>query len=151
MQFLPRAGTSNSLLDVSRDGNLLLAANPDNNSVTVIDVKERKALREIPVGLQPECVAWIGDGPLAVVTLYCADQLVWIDTNTGKVLDRLKVENEPYGVVTTQDGKRAYITNDYPGMVSEIDIVAKKVLRTMPSSANGVEDWRSAPMNNRSL
>ena len=39
------AGSSNSLLDVSTDGTRLLVANPDNGSVTVVDVKEQKAVR----------------------------------------------------------------------------------------------------------
>jgi YVTN family beta-propeller protein len=131
LAFPVLAGSSNSLLDVSPDGKLLLAANSDNNSITVIDIRERKALREIPVGLQPEGVAWIGNGPLALVTLYRDDQLVWIDTSTGKIVERLKVDNEPYGVVATRDNKRAYVTHDYPGKVSEIDIDARKVLRTI--------------------
>jgi hypothetical protein len=42
----------------------------------------------------------------------------------------LKVEDEPYGVVVTKDGRRAYVTHDYPGTVAEIDVAARKVLRT---------------------
>src|SRR5262245_45112324 len=40
---LASAGTSNSLLDLSPDGKVLLAANADNASVTVIDTATRKA------------------------------------------------------------------------------------------------------------
>ena len=65
------AGSSNSLLDVSSDGKRLLVVNSDNGSVTVVDTAERKALREIIVGDKPEGAAWIGDGPLAAVTV-CA-------------------------------------------------------------------------------
>jgi YVTN family beta-propeller protein len=58
-----RAGHSNSLLDVAPDGKLLLAANTDNGTVTVVDTAARKALREIKVGEKPECVAWVGRWP----------------------------------------------------------------------------------------
>jgi YVTN family beta-propeller protein len=131
-----QAGTSNSLLDVSADGKLLLAANRDNDSVTVIDIAARKALREIPVGHHPEGVAWIGNGPTALVTLHGDDQVVFIDAEAGKVAERLKVENEPYGIVTTKDGKRAYVSHDYPGKVSEIDVEGRKVLRSFKTG-----DW----------
>jgi YVTN family beta-propeller protein len=130
------AGTSNSLLDVSPDGKFLLAANRDNDSVTVIDVAARKALREVPVGHHPEGVSWVGSGPLALVTLHGDDQVVFLDTAAGKVLHRLKVENEPYGVVVTKDGKRAYVSHDYPGKVSEIDVETQRVLRTFKTG-----DW----------
>jgi len=130
---LVQAGTSNSLLDVSPDGKRLIAANRDNDSVTFVDLVGRKAVHEIPVGHHPEGVSWVGDGPLALVTLHGDDHVVFVDAVAGKVLHKLEVENEPYGIVVTRDGKRAFVTHDYPGLVSEIDIDARTVLRTMKS------------------
>src|SRR5271156_3559308 len=98
-----QAGTSNSLLDVSPDGKSLIAANRDNDSISIVDLAARKLLREVPVGLHPEGVAWVGNGPLALVALHGDDQLVFIDSASGKILEKLKVENEPYGVVVTKD------------------------------------------------
>src|SRR5688572_29622068 len=80
------AGSSNSLLDVSPDGTRLLTVNSDNGTVSVVDTKERKTLREIKVGDKPEGVTWIGDGPLAAVTVYREDQLVFINTLDGQVI-----------------------------------------------------------------
>jgi len=127
------AGTSNSLLDVSADGKLLIAANRDNDSVTIVTLGNRKVVHEIPVGHHPEGVSWVGNGPLALVTLHGDDKIVFIDTVAGRVIEKLKVENEPYGIVVTRDGTKAYVSHDYPGMVSEIDIAARKVLRTIKS------------------
>jgi YVTN family beta-propeller protein len=125
---LAAAGTSNSLLDVSADGKLLLVANPDNDSVTVVDTRERKALREIKVGDKPECVSWIGNGPLAVVSLFRDDALVFFDAATGTIVKKLAVTDEPYGIVVNKDGSRAWVTHDYPGTVSEIDLKEQKVI-----------------------
>lgn len=130
------AGSSNSLMDVTPDGKRLLAANRDNGTVTVIDIELRKVIREIPVGEHPEGVAWIGNGPAALVTVYEEDKVAFIDADKGTVVASLKVENEPYGIVTTKDGKRAYVSHDYPGKVSEIDVEGRKVLRTVKSG-----DW----------
>jgi YVTN family beta-propeller protein len=116
------AGSSSSLLDISADGKLLLVANSDNGSVTVVDTTARQALREIKVGEKPEGVAWIGNGPLAAVTVYKEDTVVFFDALTGQIVQKLAVPDEPYGIVASKDGSRAWITNDYPGLVTEISV-----------------------------
>src|SRR5687767_4791112 len=116
------AGTSNSLLDVSPDGTRLLVANTDNGTVTVIDTAKREVIREIEVGTKPECVAWIGNGPRAVATLYAGSTVVFFNAATGQVGKKLAVKFEPYGIVTDKAGRRAWVTHDYPGLVSEIDL-----------------------------
>src|SRR6266851_9992005 len=129
------AGASNSLMDVSSDGKRLIVANPDNGTVTVVDTEARKALREIRVGDKPEGVAWIGSGPLAAVSVYHEDQVVFVDTHEGKVVKKLAVADEPYGIVTNKDGSRAWVTHEYPGLISEIDLKEQKVSRQLPVGA----------------
>src|SRR5262249_25061618 len=80
-----RAGTSNSLMDVSPDGTRLLVTNADNGSVTVVDTLARQALREIKVGDKPEGITWIGNGPLAAVTVYREDVVIVVDTGDGRI------------------------------------------------------------------
>jgi YVTN family beta-propeller protein len=121
------AGTSNSLLDVSADGKWLLTASPDNDTVTLIDIAARKKLREIQVGRKPESVAWIGSGPLALVSLYEESALALIDAQTGKVIDRIPVGAEPYGLVVDRAGERAWATLEYPGEIVQVDIRGRKV------------------------
>jgi YVTN family beta-propeller protein len=129
------AGSSNSLMDLTPDGSRLLVANSDSGTVTVVDTKERKALREIAVGDKPEGVAWIDKGPLAVVTVYRDDLVVFVDTDSGRVVHKLKVANEPYGIVTNKEGNRAWVTHEYPGTVSEIDLAERKVVREIKAGA----------------
>jgi YVTN family beta-propeller protein len=126
-----RAGSSNSLMDVSPDGARLLVANADNGTVSVVDTAARKVLHEIPVGDKCEGVTWLGNGPLAAVTVYREDRVVFLDAAAGRVLEKLPVPNEPYGIVATRDGSRLYVTHEYPGVVSEIDPASRKVLRQM--------------------
>ncbi|MCC6416728.1 MAG: beta-propeller fold lactonase family protein [Gemmataceae bacterium] len=127
-----RAGSSNSLLDVSPDGKFLLAANADNASVTVIDTAAKKALHEIKVGRRPEGVTWIGAGPLAAAASYNDNAVVVLDAQAGRVLARIPVKPEPYGIVADRAGKRAWVTHEYPGTVTEIDLDARKVTRELP-------------------
>ncbi|MFO0841360.1 MAG: PQQ-binding-like beta-propeller repeat protein [Gemmataceae bacterium] len=128
-----RAGQSNSLLDVHPDGSRLLAVNSDNGSVTVVDLRARKTLHEVPVGDKPEGATWIGQSSLALVTVYRDDVIAFLDARDGKVVHRLKVEDEPYGIVALKDGSKAYVTLEYPGKVIEIDVASRKVTREMPA------------------
>src|SRR5215472_16441281 len=127
-----RAGSSNSLMDVSPDGTRLLVVNSDNGSVSVVDTRSRKVLHEVKVGDKPEGVTWIGKGPLAAVTVYREDRVVFLDADKGQVVARLPVANEPYGIVANKAGTRAWVTQEYPGTVTEIDLEKRKVLRQMP-------------------
>lgn len=130
-----RAGTSNSLLDVSPDGSRLLVANSDNGTVTVIDAAKREVIREIPVGSKPEGVTWIGNGPRAAVTLYAGSAVVMFDAATGRIGKKLPVKFEPYGIVADRAGKRAWVTHDYPGIISEIDLEKEAVVRELPAGS----------------
>jgi len=123
------AGSSNSLIDVSPDGTRLAVANTDTGTVSVVDLKARKKLAEFKCGDHPEGVSWVGDSGVFLATVYGDDKVRWYDAEKGH-LASLKVDDEPYGVVVTKDGKYAYVTHDYPGTVSEIDVAARKVLRS---------------------
>jgi YVTN family beta-propeller protein len=122
------AGSSNSLLDVSPDGRRLLVANPDSGTVTVVDLAARAVVHEVPAGDHPEAAAWAG--AVGLVAVYGDDKVLFLDPDAGKVVHTLPVADEPYGIVTTKDGRFAYVTHDYPGTVTEIDVPGRKVTRT---------------------
>ena len=134
------AGTSNSLMDVAPNGKALIVANNDSGTVTLVDLDKKEAVREIRVGAKPEGVTWIGQGPLAAATLYHDKQVVIFNTQTGKIEKTIPTAAEPYGIVADAAGKRAWVSHEYPGLVSEIDLDAGKVLREIPagSMARGI-------------
>ena len=101
----------------------------------MIDVAGKKKLHEIAVGDKPEGVTWIGNGPLAAVTVYREDLVVFVDTATGKVVKKLHGRRRTYGIVALRDGSQAYVTHEYPGTVSEIDLKERKVLREIPAGS----------------
>jgi YVTN family beta-propeller protein len=129
------AGSSNSLMDITPDGKHLLVANSDNGTVTMVDATADKAVREIAVGDKPEGVTWIGNGPLAAVTVYREDRVAFVDTAKGEIVEKLRVPSEPYGIVASKDGSRVYVTHEYPGLVSEIDTGKRKVLRELKAGS----------------
>lgn len=122
------AGSANSLLDVSADGSRLLVANTDSGTVTVVNLKSKTVHCELPAGDHPEAAAWAGN--VGLVAVWGDDRLLFLDADAKKITHILHVADEPYGLVTTADGKFAYLTHDYPGTVSEIDVAARKVTRS---------------------
>ncbi|MGE0758483.1 MAG: hypothetical protein AB7F89_14935 [Pirellulaceae bacterium] len=126
-----RAGDSNSLMDVSRDGTLLACANRDSGTVTIVDLGTNAKRSEIAVGRHPEGVSFVGGGHHLAVAVYDEDQVVLLDADRGAITRRIDVFDEPYGVVSRADGGRLYVTLDYPGQVIEIDPAAGAIVRVM--------------------
>jgi len=61
---------------------------------------------------------------------------VFVDAEKGQVLEKLKVANEPYGIVSNKSGAKAWVTHEYPGLVSEVDLATRRVVREMKAGAN---------------
>jgi YVTN family beta-propeller protein len=125
------AGSSNSHLDISRDGVWLACANRDAGSITLIDRATHAKVREIPVGRHPEGVAFLGDTHRLAVAVYGDDTVVFLDADAGTELGRTTVFDEPYGVVSSADGSKVYVTLEYPGQVVEIDAASRTVTREL--------------------
>ena len=106
----------------AQEGRLLITANADSGTVSVVDREKRLKLGEISVGRVPEGVAALGSKLLAAATVYDDDQVVLMDLDRRVVARRIAVPDEPYGVVATRDGRFLYVTHDYPGLVTEIDV-----------------------------
>ena len=86
--------TSSQPLALSADDSLLLVANPDNNSVSLFDLKNGNTrLAEIPVGKEPNCVALSPDGTRA----YVANTL----DGTVSVLNISRTASAAYTLVAT--------------------------------------------------
>ena len=123
------AGTSNSLIDTTTDGRFLAAANRDNGTVSIVDLMTGKLFHEIAVGSHPEGVTFLGTSPYIAVAVHGADQVVFCDVVGGTVNGRVDVFDEPYGIVSSLDGTKVYVTLEYPSQVVEIDVHARKISR----------------------
>lgn len=124
------AGASNSLMDISRDGTLLVCTNRDSGTATVVDLKTHRKLREIPLGAKPEGVTFIGDTHTAAAAVYAEDKIVFFNADSGKQVGSTAVFDEPYGLVSNRAGDKIYVTLDYPGKIVEIDAATHLVSRS---------------------
>ncbi|HWL10023.1 MAG TPA: beta-propeller fold lactonase family protein [Planctomicrobium sp.] len=123
-------GDSNSLMDLSTDGQLLACSNRDSGTVTVVNLKTGNVLREIPVGARPEGVTFLGNSSQLAVAVYGDDVIKIIDTKTGQTTASIDVFDEPYSVVSNKEGTRLWATLEYPGMLLEIDPQTKAIVRS---------------------
>ena len=128
-----QAGTSNSLMDISADGTTMACANRDANIVTILDLKTNKPLREIPVGLHPEGVSFVGSSHDVAIAVYGEDVIQIVSADTGETVRKIPVFDEPYSVVSSKDGRTLYATLDYPGQVLEIEAATGKITREIPA------------------
>ncbi|WP_166819958.1 di-heme oxidoredictase family protein [Thalassoroseus pseudoceratinae] len=130
---LPRVGwtaQANRIMDIASDGRWLACSNRDNGTVSVIDLQQRKTIREIKVGPKPEGVSFIGDTHQLAVAIYATDEILVLNTDNGTIQHRIEVFDEPYGIVSAADGERIFVTLEYPGQVIEVDPQAAKITRT---------------------
>lgn len=139
------AGTSNSMLDISADGRWLASANRDNGSISIVDLQSNKVVHEISVGHHPEGVTFLGNTTNVAATVYGDDEVVICDGTNGTVTAHIKVLDEPYGIVATPDGSKAYVTLEYPSQIVEIDVAGQKVARTFELNGNSIQGDALAP------
>lgn len=126
---------ANSMLAVSADGTLLATANRDNGTISIVELQTRKVVREVPVGRHPESVAFLGRTKTVGVTVYGDDVVKLVDADSGDVTGVVDVFDEPYGLAASSDGRRLYITCEYPGQVVEYDVERGRVERTIQAGA----------------
>ena len=98
-------------------------------SVTVIDIKSRKAIAEIATRIHPESMTLSPDGKLLYVTDDSGDGISVIDVRTFKVVQTINTKPDPslpYGSLTTAlafspDGKIIFAANAGNNSIALID------------------------------
>jgi YVTN family beta-propeller protein len=132
--------THSSTVALTGKDKLLLVVNQDTNSLSVIQVRGKHGsdtstrLAEIPVGLEPRCVAVDARGKVAWVTNAISGTVSAVSL-TGKtrfsVLAEIPVGTEPRGCALTPNGTRLFVANLTSGTVSVIDTAARSVVGTV--------------------
>jgi len=103
---------------------------PDKQAdgIGIVDVKNRKLLKILPGGSDPEQLAVSADGKWLFVANEDVAQASVIDAGSGKTLFMVKVGEEPEGVNLRPDGKVVYVTSEGDGEVFAIDAVSPRLI-----------------------
>lgn len=100
---LPHSPSSHPLA-LTPDGRTLVVANPDSNSVSVVDTTTHDVLAEIVVGETPRSVTVDGNGR-AYVSSEGSDTLSLIDLAGAAVTATVSVGDRPVAVAFSPDGR----------------------------------------------
>ncbi|MEW6734408.1 MAG: hypothetical protein AB1489_23985 [Acidobacteriota bacterium] len=119
---------------VLNNGNRFVwVVNPDNNSVTRIDVGNEPNFSAImiPVGREPQSLVLSGDDTKVYVANAVDGTVSVISTATNQVTKTIKVGSEPRAVVLSPNGTRLYVANSTANSVSVIDTKTDTVIKTI--------------------
>lgn len=126
---VPTGQEVSHMVAVTPDGSRAFVANIGSGSVTVIDLKEKKHLKDVPTGAGAEGVAVTPDGRQVWVTNRSADTVTVVDAATLEVLGSLPSAKFPIRAEATPDGKRVLVSNAYSGDLSVFTTADRKLER----------------------
>lgn len=111
-------------------------AGQPGNQLAVIDIRTGAVTKTISLGeyTRPHGALFMpGDETHAVVTSETTQRLVMVNLAEGRVEHAIETGAQTsHMAAITADGKRAFTANILSGSVSEIDLVAHKLVRTIP-------------------
>ena len=118
------------------DGSRAYVSLRDENSVAVINTAQRKKIASVAVGRNPIQDFVTPDGQYVYVANQGTDadpdnSVSVIDTETNHVSATIKTGKGAHGVVISNDGKRAFISNIEDNTVSVIDTATRKLIQTI--------------------
>ena len=143
---------------VSRDGKTLVAANFENDSISVIDPETRKVIKEIKffvaggkvaTGEFPFDVAIKNTNTGAAATAFVSsqrdDEVLAVDLSSNAIT-RIAVGSQPNKMLLSSDGKRLYVANGNSDSISVIDTSLNKVVQII-SLARSREKYKGSNPN----
>jgi len=109
--------------DISPDGKQLWAANSRDGSVSIIDLYQKRVVRNFGVATKrSNRLKFTPDGRLVLISDLDAGELLVLDRQTLKELKRIKLGHQPAGILITPDSARAYVAITGDNEVAEIDL-----------------------------
>ncbi|BCL39471.1 bifunctional YncE family protein/alkaline phosphatase family protein [Nostoc sp. MS1] len=147
---------------VSKDGKTLVAANFENDSISIVDTNKRQVLREIKFFKPGQQVA-TGEFPFdvalksssngladtAYVTSQRDNEVLAVNINSGAIT-KIPVGDQPNKVLLSPDQNRLYVANGNSDSVSVIDTNSNKVVADISLSRPG-DRYKGANSNSLAL
>jgi YVTN family beta-propeller protein len=127
------SGTRSSPIAITSDDRYVWSVNPDNDSVSVFDVRNdaNQKIAEIGVGREPWCVAITSDDRTAYVTNMESGTVSVIDARRLRVMKTIRVGAEPFGCALTADSQLLFVANQSSNTVSVINTEGNDVEETI--------------------
>ncbi len=98
------------------------------DGIGLVDAAQRKFLRKIPAGSDPEQFCLSPDGTKIYIANEDISAATVLDAGTGKTVTFIPVSREPEGTGASPDGKFFYVTCETAGDVFAIDAHTYKII-----------------------
>jgi YVTN family beta-propeller protein len=129
---------SSQPLALSGDGSFLASVNPDNNSVSLFDLRadKNKRLAVVPVQTEPNGVVLTPDGRRAYVANTVSGTVSVMDLNIpngfiGRPRKHIAVGVEPYSLLLSPNATKLYVANARSNSISVINTTTETVVKTI--------------------
>ncbi len=119
-------GKAPSGIAVSADGDRLVVANRDDDTVTVFDLDSRLALATLAVGRAPFGVTLDAAGRRIFVANVQSNDVTIIDLKALRVIATVPVGEAPYCIAHDPKRNRIYVTNEQAGTLSVVDLETRR-------------------------
>ncbi len=114
----------------------------NSGSVSVIDLKEGKEVKNIEVGLHPTAMVFSSDKKKLYVACSNSDIISVINTKKDVVIDKISVSiddslpfgNAPNALTISKDGRLLYVANGTENSICVIDLTTKKIVGLIPTA-----------------
>src|SRR5687768_13447145 len=110
------------------DESTLPPADKNAYGIGLVSVRERRLLRVITAGSDPEQTAVSRDGTRLFVANEDVGELSVVSVADGKVLATFEVGGEPEGVDLRPDGRVVYVTSEEDSQITVIDAIDLKLI-----------------------
>ncbi len=122
---------SSSAIAITADAKLVLAVNPDSNSLSLISTAAQETIAEIPVGIDPRTVAVDDAGSRAYVANRGSDSVSVLDLAARAVITEVTVGYRPYGVIVSPAGDRLYVAEQGADRLTTLDTTTFEIVNTL--------------------
>jgi YVTN family beta-propeller protein len=117
---------------IDKENKLAYASNAEDNTVSVVDVVQRKIVGEIKTGASPHRLRMSPDGREIYVANTGDNSVSVIDVAQAREAARIPVGKAPAQVGFTPDGRRIYVSSTVENSVAVIDTAQRKRIATVP-------------------
>lgn len=135
----PRSG-SQSVLE-AREGEIDATLSPDGDEVWSVNLRDGQVtvfargtgreLARMPAGREAGRVLFVPDGRTALVVASGDSALVAFDVRTRRRVGAVMVPSGPKVLAVSRDGRFAYLTHPESGRLTQVDLRAMAVVRTV--------------------
>jgi YVTN family beta-propeller protein len=123
------AARSSKALALTDDGTLLVVANPDSNSVSLLDPASQELLAEVAVGVDPRTVTVDHDSKWAYVANHGSDSVSIIDLPGRRVAGEIATNDRPYGIVLSPNDQFLYVAEQGSDTVAIVETGSGQLLQ----------------------